>query len=108
MSKTDLVVTLGGDGSILHVSSLFDRDAVPPVLSFSMGTLGFLLPYDISSFPEAFREMIEGNVTLLLRMRLKQTSHRSDGQVFCQIDDAKEGGGCYGRSRGSLESSYRC
>jgi NADH kinase len=44
-SKVDLAVTLGGDGTILHVSSLFDKDAVPPVLSFSMGTLGFLLPY---------------------------------------------------------------
>ena len=41
----DLVVTLGGDGTILHASSLFKAGAVPPVLSFSMGTLGFLLPF---------------------------------------------------------------
>jgi NAD kinase len=40
-----LVVTLGGDGTILHASSLFSAGAVPPVLSFSMGTLGFLLPF---------------------------------------------------------------
>lgn len=43
--KIDLVVTLGGDGTILHASSLFKVGAVPPVLSFSMGTLGFLLPF---------------------------------------------------------------
>jgi NAD kinase len=43
--KIDLVVTLGGDGTILHASSLFSVGAVPPVLSFSMGTLGFLLPF---------------------------------------------------------------
>lgn len=43
--KIDLVVTLGGDGTILHASSLFSTGAVPPVLSFSMGTLGFLLPF---------------------------------------------------------------
>ena len=43
--KIDLVVTLGGDGTILHASSLFKSGAVPPVLSFSMGTLGFLLPF---------------------------------------------------------------
>lgn len=93
--KTDFVVTLGGDGSILHVSSLFDRDAVPPVLSFSMGTLGFLLPYDISGFREAVKDMVEGNISLLLRMRLRQTSHRKDGETFCQIEDRREGGGCY-------------
>lgn len=93
--KTDFVITLGGDGSILHVSSLFDRDAVPPVLSFSMGTLGFLLPYDISGYKEAVKDMIEGNISLLLRMRLRQTSHSQDGETFCQIEDAKEGAGCY-------------
>lgn len=38
-------MTLGGDGTILHASSLFSAGAVPPVLSFSMGTLGFLLPF---------------------------------------------------------------
>jgi hypothetical protein len=41
----DLVVTIGGDGTILHASSLFSAGEVPPVLSFSMGTLGFLLPF---------------------------------------------------------------
>lgn len=43
--QIDLVVTLGGDGTILHASSLFKSGQVPPVLSFSMGTLGFLLPF---------------------------------------------------------------
>ncbi|KAL7273959.1 NADH kinase pos5 [Rhizina undulata] len=42
-TKTDLVCTLGGDGTILHAASLFSTSReVPPVLSFSMGTLGFL------------------------------------------------------------------
>lgn len=42
---TDLVVTIGGDGTILHVSHLFAGGECPAVLSFSMGTLGFLLPF---------------------------------------------------------------
>ena len=41
----DLVVTLGGDDTILHASSRFSTGAVTPFLSFSMGTLGFLLPF---------------------------------------------------------------
>lgn len=93
--KTDFVITLGGDGSILHVSSLFDRGAVPPVLSFSMGTLGFLLPYDVKGFKSAIEDMVNGNVSLLLRMRLRQTSHRKDGSAFCQIRDQRDQGGCY-------------
>ncbi|PKI82920.1 NADH kinase [Malassezia vespertilionis] len=68
--KIDFVITLGGDGSILYVSSLFDQNAVPPVLSFSMGTLGFLLPYNIESFPAALKDVLESKFTLMLRMRM--------------------------------------
>jgi len=32
------------DGTMLHLSSLFPKEA-PPVVSFSMGSLGFLLPF---------------------------------------------------------------
>lgn len=77
--KVDLCITLGGDGTILHVSSLFDRSAVPPVLSFSMGTLGFLLPFHIGAFQTAFEDVINSKSSLLLRMRLHQTMHEKDG-----------------------------
>lgn len=38
------MIALGGDGTLLRVSSLFDAGAVPPVLGVNMGTLGFLMP----------------------------------------------------------------
>lgn len=88
--KIDLVVTLGGDGTILHASSLFSVGAVPPVLSFSMGTLGFLLPFrepnfyvflncflmgneDIDDFAKALDSVFKGSATILNRMRLSCT-----------------------------------
>lgn len=43
-SRIDFVVALGGDGTLLRVSSLFDAGAVPPVLGVSAGTLGFMMP----------------------------------------------------------------
>jgi len=56
-SKVDLIVTFGGDGTILHASSLFAAAGrVPPILSFSMGTLGFLGEWKYSEFKRAFRE----------------------------------------------------
>ncbi len=42
----DFAITLGGDGTILHLSSLFQQ-SVPPIVSFSLGSLGFLLPFGI-------------------------------------------------------------
>ncbi|KAJ7594642.1 ATP-NAD kinase-like domain-containing protein [Mycena floridula] len=76
--KIDLVVTLGGDGTILHASSLFSAGAVPPVLSFSMGTLGFLLPFHIDDFAKALESVFQGKATILNRMRLACTFYNAD------------------------------
>lgn len=76
--KIDLVVTLGGDGTILHASSLFSTGAVPPVLSFSMGTLGFLLPFHIDDFAKALESVFTGKATVLNRMRLACTFYNED------------------------------
>lgn len=53
----DLTTTLGGDGTILHAASLFaTAKNVPPILSFSMGTLGFLGEWKFEEYKRAFRE----------------------------------------------------
>lgn len=45
---------LGGDGVILHASNLF-RNAVPPVVSFNLGSLGFLTSHSVSSKAQVLR-----------------------------------------------------
>jgi NADH kinase len=70
--RVDLAVTLGGDGTILRACSLFATcHNVPPVLSFSMGTLGFLGEWKFAEYKRAFRELYmsgaaAGDRTLLL------------------------------------------
>ena len=46
------LITAQGDGTVLHLASLFesDEDPLPPVMSFSMGTLGFLTPFDVNHY----------------------------------------------------------
>ena len=46
------LITSQGDGTVLHLASLFesDEDPLPPVMSFSMGTLGFLTPFDVNHY----------------------------------------------------------
>ncbi|RPD53333.1 ATP-NAD kinase [Lentinus tigrinus ALCF2SS1-7] len=84
----DLVITLGGDGTILHASSLFKVGAVPPVLSFSMGTLGFLLPFHIDDYTKAIDSAFAGRITLLHRMRLSCSFQDSGGEhVDTYCDD---------------------
>ncbi|CAN3365033.1 NADH kinase Pos5p, mitochondrial [Diutina catenulata] len=79
-AKADLIITLGGDGTILHAVNLFSSLSVPPVLSFSMGTLGFLLPFDISAYAPTFSMVYESRAKVLHRNRLScEIVRRSDG-----------------------------
>ncbi|KAK3685375.1 ATP-NAD kinase-like domain-containing protein [Podospora appendiculata] len=55
--KIDLVTTLGGDGTILRAASLFSMENIlPPILSFSMGSLGFLGEWKFEEYKRAWRE----------------------------------------------------
>ena len=53
----DVVICLVGDGSLLHVSSLFESRPVPPILTISMGTLSFLAAYEMSQVREAHNRL---------------------------------------------------
>lgn len=72
--RVDFVACLGGDGVILHASNLF-RGAVPPVVSFNLGSLGFLTSHDFEDYRQDLKAVIHGNnslgVYITLRMRLQ-------------------------------------
>lgn len=72
----DFVVTLGGDGTLLYASWLFQR-IVPPVLSFSLGSLGFLTKFDFANFRETLQTAFTDGVTVSLRLRFEATVMRS-------------------------------
>ncbi|KAM0801298.1 NAD+ kinase [Usnea florida] len=72
----DFAVTLGGDGTLLYASWLFQR-IVPPVLSFSLGSLGFLTKFDYSGFQETLTSAFKDGVTVSLRLRFEVTVMRS-------------------------------
>jgi len=79
--KTDLLITLGGDGTILHAASLLSAcRMVPPVLSFAMGTLGFLGEWKWEEHAEAVGEAFAGGARVLRRERLKVGVYDCDGK----------------------------
>ena len=58
VDKIDAIATFGGDGTVLSAASLFKlHGSVPPILSFSMGTVGFLGEWDFGDHKKAWREM---------------------------------------------------
>ncbi|KEP64951.1 UNVERIFIED_CONTAM: NAD(+)/NADH kinase domain-containing protein [Hammondia hammondi] len=67
----DLVVALGGDGTMLWVSRLF-AESVPPVLGVSMGSLGYLTRFSLEEARRQLAEMtLREEFSVNLRCRLK-------------------------------------
>ena len=83
--KIDLAICLGGDGTLLHVSSVFQKSC-PPVLSFSMGSLGFLTPFDFQNHEKVIDEVLSGDVGVLLRTRLNCTIIQDESDITTSTD----------------------
>ncbi|KAM5475556.1 NAD(+) kinase [Microsporum audouinii] len=76
--KFDLVITLGGDGTVLFTSWLFQR-VVPPILSFSLGSLGFLTNFEFSKYKEHLNQIMgDVGMRVNLRMRFTCTVYRAN------------------------------
>lgn len=67
---------MGGDGTVLYASWLFQR-IVPPVLSFALGSLGFLTKFDYSNFRNTLTTAFRDGVTVSLRLRFEATVMRA-------------------------------
>lgn len=77
--KFDLIITLGGDGTVLFASTLF-QSIVPPILAFSLGSLGFLTNFEYDNFKgELNKIMGEEGMRVSMRMRFTCTVYRSTG-----------------------------
>lgn len=72
----DFAITLGGDGTVLYASWLFQR-IVPPVLSFALGSLGFLTKFDFEEYQSILTGAFSEGVTVSLRLRFEGTIMRS-------------------------------
>jgi NAD+ kinase len=76
----DFVITLGGDGTVLYTSWLFQR-IVPPVLSFALGSLGFLTKFDFADYQKTLETAFREGVVVSLRLRFECTIMRSKARA---------------------------
>lgn len=76
----DLVVSLGGDGTMLRAADLAVREHVP-VLGANLGELGYLTEVDKGGVLDALERFLSGEFRVEERMRLGATIHRLDGST---------------------------
>ncbi|KAI1044337.1 hypothetical protein LB505_007148 [Fusarium chuoi] len=85
----DFVISLGGDGTVLYASWLFQR-IVPPVLSFALGSLGFLTKFDFEDYQQTLLTAFTKGVTVSLRLRFEGTVMRSQPRKRAQLSQGPE------------------
>lgn len=89
--KFDLVLTLGGDGTVLFTSWLFQR-IVPPILSFALGSLGFLTNFEFAQYKQHLNDIMgDKGMRVNLRMRFTCTVWRKDTREGAEKGTVEEG-----------------
>jgi NAD+ kinase len=87
--KVDLMIVLGGDGTLLAVARAIGSRPVP-ILGVNLGTLGFLAETSSDELFEALEEVLAGRYLVEPRMRLDIEVER-DGECvgrFLALNDA--------------------
>lgn len=68
--ELDLLIVLGGDGTILSVARGINERLDVPILGINVGNLGFLSSIEVSEMDDAFLKLKEKEYTLQKRMLL--------------------------------------
>ncbi len=73
--SADLVVVLGGDGTLIHAQSLLHGRPVP-ILGINMGSLGFMTEVPQSGLYDALELVLAGKAQVSERMKLRVHLHK--------------------------------
>lgn len=80
--RLDLVIALGGDGTLLRAArQSTDRDV--PLMGINLGTLGFLSAYGAGQIDEALDAAVEGKLGWIPRLRMHVRVDRKAGPWEC-------------------------
>lgn len=87
--RADLIIVLGGDGTLLSVARLVERPKVP-ILGVNLGGLGFITEIAIDELESILEKTLAGNFSVEKRMTLDVRVHgkRRKPKKFRVLNDA--------------------
>lgn len=90
-AKADLILTFGGDGTILSVARRLKGNPIP-VLGVNMGQMGFLAEVDHTELQKVLPQVLDGDYELsprmMLRARAEKQTKRGKAREFVALNDA--------------------
>ena len=82
--RCDLLISLGGDGTMLRAMRLADRQRAP-VLGVNLGKLGFLAEVDVPDLPGALSAIDSGQFTIEPRLAIDSALGPTDITAFNDV-----------------------
>jgi NAD+ kinase len=76
----DMVLVLGGDGTLLSAARLLEGTN-QPILGINLGSLGFLTELGLEEIFGSLERVLEGEYTIESRVRLEASLHRAGEQI---------------------------
>eukprot|EP01117_Protostelium_nocturnum_P015411 TRINITY_DN5977_c0_g1_i1.p1 TRINITY_DN5977_c0_g1~~TRINITY_DN5977_c0_g1_i1.p1 ORF type:complete len:489 (+),score=149.06 TRINITY_DN5977_c0_g1_i1:187-1653(+) len=76
----DFIICLGGDGTVLHACSMFEKN-VPPIVAFNFGSMGFLTPFSFDTYKEDLEAVLHSECYAVIRLRLEGSIIDPTGKV---------------------------
>ena len=87
VARCDVVIAVGGDGTIIHTARHASR-ADKPILGVNLGRLGFLAGVERDEL-YLLRRLFDGSYTVRRHMMLDVTVHGAAGEkTYCALNDA--------------------
>ena len=80
-ADTDLVITLGGDGTVLYAARAVHEMGIP-ILPVNLGTFGYITEVGKDEWKEAFERYIANGDNLSRRLMLKVSVMRGKKKIF--------------------------
>lgn len=80
---SDLLVVLGGDGTLIHAAALLEGAPIP-ILGVNMGSLGFMTEVPVTETYRILERVLAGNYEVDRRMKLDVKLVRGDGPPIFQ------------------------
>ena len=80
----DLVVVLGGDGTLLHTSRLFSSSSqgpLPPCVTFGLGSLGFMANFSFDRWKTVMERVMSPDIELHTTLRTR---------LLCEVRDENQ------------------
>jgi NAD+ kinase len=82
-SQSDLIITMGGDGTLIGVCRNITKNS-PPIFGVNMGHLGFITEFSKAEFFEQLENTLKGNfkTTILCLYQVEVFSKKKEKAVF--------------------------